>query len=264
MKYTNTKTILASLLRETHTSISVAEAADILDISRHQAAKLLSSYVKKGWLTRITRGTYILVPLGSVGPTVPEDPLAIAAKLYAPCYIAGWSAAEHWGMTEQIFRSVIIMTQQHQHHYSPTIAGTQYLLHLAKPSKFFGLTSLWSNNAKILISDPSRTIVDLMLHPEIGGGIRSSADMFINYMKSSHKSIEKLVEYLGQAKVGAAYKRLGFLSEKFFPSEKILIEICKKSLTSGNAKLDGSMSCKNLITKWRLWVPDSWKENSID
>ena len=32
-----------------------------------------------------------------------EDPLVIAEKLFSPCYVGGWSAAEYWGITEQIF-----------------------------------------------------------------------------------------------------------------------------------------------------------------
>ena len=39
-----------------------------------------------------------------------EDPWVIAAQLYGPCYIGGWSAAEYWDLTEQIFRTVVVMT----------------------------------------------------------------------------------------------------------------------------------------------------------
>ncbi|MFI4955924.1 MAG: type IV toxin-antitoxin system AbiEi family antitoxin domain-containing protein [Gammaproteobacteria bacterium] len=251
---------LSALLRDTQGTASVEEAARIWDVPRSRAAKLLSLYTRKGWLMRISQGIYISVPITSARSiVVPEDPLVIAQKLYTPCYIAGWSAAEYWDMTEQIFRTVVVVTQKQQRNYRPTIAGTHYLLHVTKPSRFFGLSTQWSNNIKIQISDPTRTVIDLMLNPDIGGGIQSSTDIFKTYMQSKEKSIEKLVEYLGLLNVGSAYKRIGFLTEKFFPNEKILIEICKKSLSSGNAKLDVKMACPFLITKWRLWVPENWK-----
>lgn len=251
---------LSALLRETDATISVDDAVRIWNVSRVKAASFLSSYARKGWLMRISQGIYIPVPLASpTAEVVPEDPLAIAQKLYAPCYIAGWSAAESWNMTEQIFQTVMVVTQKLQRNYRPTIAGTNYLIHVVKPSRFFGLTAIWANNVKVQISDPTRTIVDLMLNPEMGGGIRSTVDILTNYMSSEEKSIEKLVEYLGMLNVGAAYKRMGFLLDKYFPNEKIMIEICKKSLTLGNAKLDVKLECAELVTSWRLWVPAGWK-----
>ena len=163
---------LSSLLRETQATATVAEAAKLWNMPRSSAAKLLALYARKGWLMRIAQGVYIPVPLASKTSTVmPEDPMTIAQKLYTPCYIAGWSAAEYWDMTEQIFNTLMVVTQIQQRNYRPTIAGTQYLIHIVKPSRFFGLETVWSDNVKIQISDPTRTIVDLMLNPEMGGGI---------------------------------------------------------------------------------------------
>jgi len=39
-----------------------------------------------------------------------EDAWAVADRLFAPCYIGGWSAAQHWGFTEQLFRTTLVVT----------------------------------------------------------------------------------------------------------------------------------------------------------
>lgn len=61
------------------------------------------------WLARVRRGAYVPVPIESPSADVAlEDPWSVAMTTFAPCYMGGWSAAEHWGLTEQIFRSVCV------------------------------------------------------------------------------------------------------------------------------------------------------------
>jgi len=269
MKYTKSPPVglgkvererLSAILRGTQITVSVLEAANILGMTRQKAGKLLATYAKKGWLTRIYSGVYIPVPIESdTADIVPEDPLVIAEKLFTPCYIAGWSAAEYWGLTEQIFQSIVVMIQRQQKKYQLVIKGTKYLLYLTRPSLFFGLKSVWRDNVKIQVSDPTRTIIDLMNNPALGGGIRSVVDILRNYFFSKEKSIDLLIEYLKKLNNGAAYKRLGFLIEKYFPEENRLIKECQAKLTAGNAKLDSSLDCNRLVTKWRLFVPENWK-----
>jgi predicted transcriptional regulator of viral defense system len=251
---------LSAILSQIKTTVSASEAADILGMSRTKASKLLVKYASKGWLARISQGIYIPVPLDSNTSDIAlEEPFVIAEKLFSPCYIGGWSAAEYWGMTEQIFKSIIVMTQCQQKSYQRVIRDVEYLLHYTRPIFFFGLKAVWQNNVKVLISDPTRTIVDLFNNLVLGGGIRASVDILNAYMQSEDKSINLLVEYLRKLNNGAAYKRLGFVLEKYYPQEKDLILECENNLTMGNAKLDASLSCDKLVKKWRLWVPENWK-----
>ncbi len=251
---------LSGILRNTRGTVTALEVSNILQLPRQRAAKLLATYAKKGWLSRIQQGVYIPVPIESETTDIaPEDTFVIAEKLFAPCYISGWSAAEYWGMTDQIFRSIIVMTQQQQKNYQPVIKDTEYLLHFTKLVRFFGLKSVWRSNVKVLVSDPTRTIVDLMQNPSLGGGIRSTVDILQSYFGSKEKSIQMCIDYMQQLNNGAAYKRLGFLVEKYFADEQNLLKECKERLTTGNAKLDADLTCNKLVTKWRLLVPENWK-----
>lgn len=269
MNYTNVPLIglgkverqrLSALLRETQVTVSVKEAASILGMSSANAGKLLATLAKKGWLARIKSGIYIYVPLESLTSDVAlEDEFAIAEKLFSPCYIAGWSAASYWGMTEQIFQSVVVMTQNQQKNYRPIIKDTEYLLYFSNPEHFFGLESVWTNNIKIQVSNPSRTIVDLINKPQLGGGMRACCDILKQYFSSDEVSIDLLIKYLKILNVGATYKRMGFLIEKLYPEQKDLISECENNLSCGYSKLDSTLECEKLVTKWRLWVPKQWK-----
>src|SRR4030042_1607207 len=80
-------------------------------LSRLLANKILLRLMQKGWLRRGSRGIYTFVPLSSVDAEVaPEDPWAIAMELFSPCYIGGFSAAEYWDLTEQVFNTVVVFT----------------------------------------------------------------------------------------------------------------------------------------------------------
>ena len=251
---------MAAVLRATKGTISVDEAGMILNVASTGAAKMLARWTKNGWMTRVRRGLYVPVPLESrTTDVVLEDSWLVAERLFAPCYMGGWSAAEYFDLTEQIFSTVMVMTVQKPRDRRPVIKGTAFMLRTISEKAMFGLKPVWRGKVKISVSDPTRTILDMLIDPFIGGGIRSVKDMLVNYMRSESKNLEQLIEYGKLLGNGAVFKRLGFLLEKTTPDETKIIEQCRKSLTAGNARLDQKLNNNKLITRWRLWVPENWK-----
>ena len=250
----------SALLRDTNVTITVSEAANVLGLANNKASMLLSLLAKKGWLKRIHYGVYLPVPLESANSNiVAEEPFVIAEKLFAPCYIGGVSAVSYWDLTEQLFNTVTIMSQKPIRNRHETIAGAEYNVHTINSRYFFGLKLVWLNGVKVHISDPTRTIVDMLLFPEFCGGLRFIVNVIQAYYRSQYKDFDLMINYLEQAKNGAVIKRLGFLIEKNFPGEEKLIQFCLTHLTKGYAKLSTVIECDKLISRWSLWVPDYWK-----
>lgn len=81
--------------------------------SRKRTRQKLSHLVQKGWLERIERGQYIVVPF-EAGPERKwsENPYIIASLLTKPAVIAYWSAIRFWNWTEQMPRVVYVLTTQ--------------------------------------------------------------------------------------------------------------------------------------------------------
>jgi predicted transcriptional regulator of viral defense system len=250
---------LSAIIRETKGTISVKEATDILSVSPTDAAKMLSRWAKKGWLSRVRRGLYVRVALESRTTDISlEDPWIIAERLFSPCYIGGWSAAEYWDLTEQIFSTVVVLTTQKPRDRAPVIKGTSFMLRTISEKALFGTKPVWKGKVKISVSDPTRTILDMLTDPKLGGGIRPTVDMFLSYLKSENKNIQLLIDYAKRLGNGAVLKRLGFLLERYAPGQEAAISECKAQLTKGNTKLDPSLKADRLITRWRLWVPMNW------
>ena len=257
---------LSAVLRAGKGVIAVSDAAEVLGMPNAVAAKLLARWAKKGWLSRVRRGLYVSVPLESKAADMPmEDPWIVAAEIYRPCYIGGWSAAEYWDLTEQIFRTVTVMTTQRPKQRNAELQGAKFMLRTVPDKAMFGLSTVWRGQAKVRVSDPARTILDILDNPLSGGGLRSSVDMFRNYLRAECQDLRTLVRYGDELGNGAVFKRLGFLLEKYAGGEQDALELCRERLTSGNAKLDPAAKTNKLATRWRLWVPEKWlKENCHD
>lgn len=257
----NSRAKLSSLLNGSNGTLSVAQAAAILGISNTQAAKLLGRFVTGGWLARVQRGLYIPVPLESSSTDIGlDDPWVIAARLYSPCYIGGWSAAAHWDLTEQIFAATLVMSTKQPRTHEQSIKGTPFVLRTVPKRFLFGLKLVWRDSNKTQVSDPTRTILDLLHDPAMGGGIRPSVDVLQTYLGSPHRNIELLLDYAAKLGNGAVYKRLGFLLDRLAPEEVAAIAQCSALKSKGIAKLDPALQGDTLVTRWRLRIPTSWRK----
>lgn len=253
---------LSQVLQNAGELVSVGDVSTTLQIDRREATKLLSRWHTQGWIKRLRRGVYAPVPMTLLGQDqVLEDPWIIVPALFGPAYIGGWSAAEHWGLTEQIFRGVCVLTTQPVRGKEKIIQGVQFFLKQVPPRAMFGMKALWRGRIKVDISTPAKTIIDMLDDPNIGGGIRHVSDCLDSFLDDSKSNPEELISVAERLGNGAVFKRLGFLAERRGGPEE-LISSCRARLSSGNAKLDPSVSMlgRRLVKRWRLWTPASWVE----
>ncbi len=251
---------LGKLFQASKESFTVAEASKILNVSRYRAASLLAMWTRNGWLYRVRRGLYVPVPLQATSTEViPEEPWLIAHKLFSPCYIGGWTAAHHWGLTEQIFNSIYVMTSKKVHQREQNLNGVIFKIKTILPKKIFGTQFIWSGKVKIAISDPAKTVIDGLNDPAVFGGVRMVADVLSAYVHSKEFNQKKLLEYAEMMGNSAVYKRLGFLIELLkFDDAATIASICKSHLKSGYSQLDPATTGDRLETQWHLWVPKSF------
>lgn len=252
------RTRLALVLQAAGDIIQIEDAENALGLSRTQAAKILSRWTRIGWVKRIGPGAYIPVPLDSFqSDQILSDPWLLVPTLFDPAYIGGRTAAEHWDLTEQIFRDIVVMTSQTIRSKIVEREGTLFSLKHVRKESMFGLKTAWRSQTKVLVSDVHRTIVDILSDPSIGGGIQHVHDCFNTYMSRADRDLDKLIDYGDQLANGAVFKRLGFLAEMTSNGAE-LIEPCSARLTKGTAKLDPYLDCSRLRTKWRLLIPQTW------
>ena len=249
---------LSQVLRRAGEVVSVDDVSDILRIERLAASKLLARWNGQGWVRRLRRGFYAPVSIAALGQDqVLEDPWVIVPELFGPACIGGWSAAEHWGLTEQLFRSICVLTTRPLREKEQTIEGIPFVLKHVRPEVLFGMRPVWRGAVRIDVSSPAKTIIDMLDDPAIGGGIRHVADCLAAYFEREDGSSDELLATADQLGNRAVFKRLGFLAERL-PGRQDLAAACRERLSQGMAKLDPSVPCRRKVTRWRLWVPPSW------
>lgn len=184
-----------------------------------------------------------------------EDPWILATALYSPCYIAGWSAAEHWGLTEQLFRTTFVATSTHIRTRTSTFLGATFTLSRVKPERLKHLTAVWRGSVRVLVSSRERTIVDAAIDPYWLGGFRHLADVFATYSDHPKADSAELLKALHHANNGAAAKRIGYLAEHLWPSAHDLIDGALASRSTGIIKLDPAVQRRGSInTRWGVWA----------
>lgn len=253
---------IAAVLRATKQVVSVDAAAQTLGLDRRSAAKLLSRWRQQGWLRRVAHGLYVPVPLDLAGSEqLIEDPWVLVPTLFGESYVGGWTAAHHWELTEQLLNYTMVFTTRRITEKRVTAQGVIFLLRHVANKRLFGLKTVWRGSTRVTISDAARTLIDMIAMPDTGGGIDHVAECVSTYLGTQASDGKLLIQYAEQFDNGAVFKRLGFLAETRFHDQE-LAAACRARLTQGYARLDPARSCQQLVTVWRLWVPERWKESA--
>jgi predicted transcriptional regulator of viral defense system len=249
---------LVSVLSVASDVIRIDDVVIALQIDRTAAAQRLSRWVDQGWLCRVGRGAYVAASIDTLGSDhVLDDPWVLVPALFAPAYIGGRTAAEHWGLTEQIFKDILVMTAQAVRQKQQSRHGTLFWLKHISEREIFGTKAVWRHQTRVPVSDVHRTIIDILDEPAIGGGIQHVADCVVAYLRRDDRDYDKLIAYATLLNNGAVFKRLGFLAERSSDGSE-LAHLCEHHLSGGHAKLDPSQDSSTIVTKWRLRVPPSW------
>jgi predicted transcriptional regulator of viral defense system len=222
----------------------------------YRANRLLAHWASRGWLSRVRRGLYVTVSLDAVRPSEwRRDPWVIATTVFAPCYIGGWSAAEHWGLTEQIFADVVVFSATDIRRRRQTIKGTRFMVSSTIEKRMFGLQSVWRDNVRVLVSSPTRTVVDMLDNPRLGGGIKHVAEMVVELITGEHRDDDALIEFGKKLGNKTLFKRLGFIIDATGIDAPRLLSFCRDNVSAGYSQLDPSVRRKGrLLRKWNLAV----------
>ena len=247
---------LELLHREASAAFDVAEASRVLGLDPGETARLLGYLARRGWLSRVRRGLYVAVPLDArrSGQWV-EDAWIVAGRVFAPCYIGGWTACEHWDFTEQLFRTVLVVTGRDVRHNEVELQGMRFHVTSRAPDLMFGTVGVWRGRTRVEVSDPSRTIADVLDDPRLGGGIRHCAHVLHEYLTSKHRNDAVLIGYGDRLGNRSVFKRLGYLLETREHDAGSLIDACRARLSTGVTALDPSSKSRGrIVRRWGLRV----------
>lgn len=242
-----------SKIAEKGLSVFSFEQAQALWTPPERTPDALYRLTQKGWLRRLERGVYLLIPL-EAGPARvwTENGIIIAQYLVNPAVIAYWSALHYWNMTEQIPRVIFIQTTRRKQ--STIIAGMRFQFITVIEDHFFGFTSVNIAGKTTQVTDREKTIIDCAARSDLSGGILQ----LVQALKSSYGQINwiKLDQYLKQWGGGTVVKRLGYLVETLkLPDQEDRLHYWQSLMTRGVSPLEpGAGAYGPISTRWQVRV----------
>jgi len=255
------RTRLSRVLESSPSVITSGTVSETLGLSTKEASRILSRWCKNGWLYRVKRGVYISVPIDSTNSNVIlEDPYLIAESIYHPGYIGGFSAIKYWDLSEQIIETVYYFSAKKLKERNPVYGSIKFKIKTIKEDKIFGTKTIWYGSKKVKVSDPTKTIVDILDDPKLVGGMTVVYDIFNEYIETKDCDYGKLINYADRMNNKTILKRLGFMIDaKFSKVPEELMNI-KNNISSGYSCFDPIVKSNFIIDKWKLKVPASWKK----
>ena len=222
------------------------EAKEILRFDYFVTKVVLSRLEKKGWIERIEKGKYMIIPLGAEKGKYTLNEFVIGSMLVKPYAIAYWSALNYYGLTEQIPSTVFIQTSARKKKQKMEIFGVEYQIVRIKEEKFWGIRKEWIEETQVNITDKEKTIVDCLDKPQYCGGIIEVAKA----LKNASFDLKKLSKYAHKMKNSGVVRRLGYLCNYL----SINIDISPVE-TRNYLLLDPTMPQKGVKNaKWRLII----------
>jgi len=250
---------LARVAARARPLLNVATAAAVLGWDRKRAAKQMARWTLQGYLRRVRRGTYAVVPTAAMtAENVVADPWVLIAPVFRRAYVGGWTAAEHWQLTEQIFKTVVVCTTDRVRRAELTVAGISFRARHIPESWFFATQAEWRDGSRIQVSDVHKTMLDLCADPALGGGVQHVMHCLRAYLRRNDADIERLLGYAKRLGVPTAFKRLGFLSE-VAQAPSALVEKCRAEVSVGLAALDPTLRSPRISKRWQLRLPLKWE-----
>lgn len=205
----NETRLVLSLTEENREIVSAAEVIEMLG-SETTARTVIRNLVRKGWLTRLVGGRYMLLPPSHGPENLGENNvLALASAAVEPSYVGWWAAASFHGMTTQRPRiaTVAVLKQRDP----VTIEGHRVRFVGVADRKFFGFGDFELYGRTACISTPAKTIVDCVDRPALAGGpaevarIVSGGSQIVDPAELIHDALRMQSQSLLQ--------RLGFLTD---------------------------------------------------
>ena len=207
---------------------------------------ILSRLEKKGWIERIEKGKYMIIPLGAKKGEYTLHEFVIGSMLVKPYCISYWSALHFYGLTEQIPNTVFIQTPSRKKKQELLIFGVKYKIIRINNLKIFGVRKEWIEGKQIEIVDKEKCIIDCLDKPQYSGGIIE----VVKALKNEKLDRTKLSKYAEQIGNTGVIRRLGYLCDYL----NIRIEL-PEIRTRNYLLLDPTMVNKGTKnSKWRLVI----------
>jgi len=151
--------------------------------------------------------------------------------------------------------AVMFITPKRKQAMHPELLGVRFELVFIKPERMFGAALLGEPGLRIRVTDPERTVIDMLDRSDLCGGVPAAAAVL--EMAWAALDVERLTEYLERFAGGTVPRRLGYLVERLglLSADHPLLERWRTLLGAGYSLLErGGPAAGPFVRRWRIRV----------
>lgn len=232
--------------------INTEDVIEILDDS-HKSADYITNLREKGYLQKIRKGVYAIVPPNLVGKGFNPDKFLVARKFKDEYYLSYHSALELHGVAQSIYNTVWITTKRQSSSFNYQSVEYSFLT-----TKFyFGISKIDHQGVSINVSDREKTFLDCVRRTKYAGGLEELLKSLDSFPSLDWDSF---LTYLKKFDEFSLYQKTGFIlgNISLRVPEKVLRKL-ENQVGDKTYYLDREKD-SYYVNKWNLMVPKNFKE----
>ena len=190
---------------------NIKDVKSILKTSDASVKNVIYRLKEKHRIIEIERGKYLLAPAKSgVEGYWSEHAFKILNKLINSYYVSYWTALHYWWMTEQIPRTIYVVTTKIKKDIE--FFGEKIQFVTVIPKKFYGYTTEKIDDDYFTVATREKTIIDCLDRPIYCGGV---VELFKGLWTARKQiNFDILINSTEKFNASSVQRRLGYLIEK--------------------------------------------------
>ncbi len=203
--------IILTAEEENRHILSVSDFVEFYSITSGYARKMISDLVNHGWLVRVGKGQYQLLPARTgLDPYPAGDKFIVACQRFPDSFIAFGSAAEYHGLTMQIFPTVMLINTMRSG--EQFIGNVRALMIKVTAENHIGCQPV-TKGPNVSVATIERTVLDAIDRPDLCGGISGLPEIIER--ARVRLNFDRLMEYLPTYRSKSLVSKVGWLLEAF-------------------------------------------------
>jgi len=245
--------IIEKLIAKHGNIVDLAMIYEILNSKSNQEIKnIVSVLVKKGWLIRIKRGTFVISDIASRG-TLGLSQLTLSQIIDNDSYISFEGALQHYGLFDQYLRIITSISKKKT--YTTKLSNWTFKYIKTKKDLFNNYKEFNIDGKLVKIATKEKIILDFLTYRRSTGNI----DLIIEKIKNNKNefNVEKLIE-LSKNYSMTTKRTLGVLLDLIGINSDNLHKIVKSN--KNHSFMTANSNVFN--AKWRIYVDKNLKSDN--
>lgn len=228
---------------------------------------LLAYHVNAGHLLRVRRGLYATVPPGIDPDSLQVDPYLLGGQMTEDAVLGYHSALQFHGKAYSIHRRFPYLSR---HDRRPFVFQGQEFIAVPFPKALqasqaeeYAVETLSHAGGKVRVTALERTLVDVLVRPELGGGWE---EVWRSLESVEYFNLDRSIDYVLLLRSATAAAKVGFFLEQH--REELMVEeahldVLRKHVPKQPCYLERSRRASGkLVPTWRLVVPPALLERT--